>query len=67
MAETPSPIETTPFAEDRLMLDALDGAYELPSCPVCLERLDASISGLGQSFPPELVNRLQTRLTDSCS
>ena len=46
-AESPLPVETTPFPEERLRLDALEGAYELPTCPVCLERLDASLSGLG--------------------
>ncbi|KAL7416589.1 hypothetical protein BDY24DRAFT_198626 [Mrakia frigida] len=44
--DTPAPVETSPFPEDQAILEALDGAFELPSCPVCLERLDSEISGL---------------------
>ncbi|ORX40475.1 hypothetical protein BD324DRAFT_647405 [Kockovaella imperatae] len=28
------------------LLPGVEGAYELPSCPVCLERLDSTITGL---------------------
>lgn len=46
ITDTPPPVETSPFPEDQEVIDALDGAVELPSCPVCLERLDSEISGL---------------------
>ena len=32
--------------ELRKMLKGVENAYELPSCPVCLERLDSTVTGL---------------------
>ena len=37
---------TLPALPDGALLEQLGGAVELPSCPVCLERLDPSISGV---------------------
>lgn len=61
----PAPVETSPFPEDQTMMEALDGAFELPSCPVCLERLDSEISGLGESVVLSFFQRVLMLVTDS--